>query len=60
MADMTTKANDAPASERVTLSPAMLLVVAVIIMAGVLFGYDQGVISGALAGIQKQFGLGPT
>ena len=55
---MTSKANDAPASERVTLPPAMLLVVTVIIMAGVLFGYDQGVISGALAGIQKQFGLG--
>ena len=58
MADMTTKGNDAPARERVNPSLAMLLVVAVIIMAGVLFGYDQGVISGALNGIQKQFGLG--
>ena len=30
----------------------------VIMLAGVLFGYDQGVISGALDGIQKQFSVG--
>ena len=27
-------------------------------LAGLLFGYDQGVISGALTGIQKQFSVG--
>ena len=30
----------------------------VIMLAGLLFGYDQGVISGALDGIQKQFSVG--
>ncbi len=30
----------------------------VIMLAGALFGYDQGVISGALTGIQKQFHVG--
>jgi sugar porter (SP) family MFS transporter len=30
----------------------------VIMLAGALFGYDQGVISGALDGIQKQFSVG--
>ena len=30
----------------------------VIMLAGVLFGYDQGVISGALDGIQKEFSVG--
>ncbi len=40
-------------------SPLMVAVIAVIILAGMLFGYDQGVISGALAGIQKTFHLGP-
>ena len=30
----------------------------VIMLAGALFGYDQGVISGALNGIQKQFSVG--
>ena len=34
-------------------------VILVVILAGGLFGYDQGVISGALLGIQKEFALGP-
>src|ERR1700684_248946 len=33
-------------------------VFAVIVLAGALFGYDQGVISGALLGIQKAFSVG--
>jgi SP family galactose:H+ symporter-like MFS transporter len=33
-------------------------VVAVIVLAGALFGYDQGVISGALLGVQKAFAVG--
>jgi hypothetical protein len=31
---------------------------AVVVLAGALFGYDQGVISGALLGIQKAFAVG--
>ena len=33
-------------------------VIAVILLAGALFGYDQGVISGALLGVQKAFAVG--
>jgi sugar porter (SP) family MFS transporter len=33
-------------------------VIAVVVLAGALFGYDQGVISGALLGIQKAFSVG--
>src|SRR6202167_465393 len=33
-------------------------VFAVVLLAGALFGYDQGVISGALLGIQKAFAVG--
>src|SRR5271168_2101937 len=33
-------------------------VFAVVLLAGALFGYDQGVISGALVGIQKAFAVG--
>jgi SP family galactose:H+ symporter-like MFS transporter len=36
----------------------LLAVGLVIMLAGLLFGYDQGVISGALTGIQKQFSVG--
>jgi sugar porter (SP) family MFS transporter len=36
----------------------MLVVLAVVIFSGGLFGYDQGVISGALVGIKREFGLG--
>ena len=46
-------------SAQMRWSLALLLVVAVILMAGVLFGYDQGVISGALSGIKQRFALGP-
>lgn len=59
MAELTTGNNKPRAAGQVGLPTIMLIVVAVIIMAGVLFGYDQGVISGALTGIQKEFGLGP-
>ena len=33
-------------------------VIAVVLLAGALFGYDQGVISGALIGIEKAFNVG--
>ena len=33
-------------------------IIAVVLLAGALFGYDQGVISGALLGIQKAFDVG--
>ena len=38
----------------------MVLVGAVIAVAGILFGYDQGVIAGALLGIGKDFNVGTT
>ncbi|MBV8462942.1 MAG: sugar porter family MFS transporter [Acidimicrobiales bacterium] len=45
-----------PAARRIR--PALIGVGVVIMLAGALFGYDQGVISGALTGIQKQFNVG--
>jgi MFS transporter, SP family, galactose:H+ symporter len=36
----------------------MISVILVVVLAGALFGYDQGVISGALIGIEKEFSLG--
>lgn len=58
MAELTSGRNNPRDKGQASLSLAMMLVITVIVMAGVLFGYDQGVISGALTGIQKQFGLG--
>ncbi|MFA5885305.1 MAG: sugar porter family MFS transporter [Acidimicrobiia bacterium] len=42
------------------MTKRLYLVGAVILTAGILFGYDQGVISGALRGIEKDFDLGTT
>ncbi len=44
-----------PGDGRRPLTRTLVAVGAVIMLAGVLFGYDQGVISGALDGIQKDF-----
>jgi len=40
-------------------SAALLVVLACVVLAGALFGYDQGVISGALTGVQREFALSP-
>ena len=42
------------------ISPWLVLVGVVIMLAGVLFGYDQGVIAGALQGIQHSFNASTT
>ncbi len=46
-----------PAGDRLPFARAAS-VIAVVVLAGALFGYDQGVISGALLGIQKAFAVG--
>src|SRR3984885_8326137 len=38
-------------------TPWLAVVLAVVVFAGALFGYDQGVISGALPGIKATFSL---
>jgi sugar porter (SP) family MFS transporter len=48
----------APVRPAKATSLILLAVGLVIMLAGLLFGYDQGVISGALDGIQKQFSVG--
>lgn len=53
---------ETPASttRRSRTGPWLVMVGVVIMLAGVLFGYDQGVIAGALEGIQKSFSVGST
>lgn len=41
------------------LTPWLVVVLVVVLFSGGLFGYDQGVISGALSGIEKTFSLSP-
>ena len=56
--------SDDPPDEASSLVPDHLpfaraaSIIAVIVLAGALFGYDQGVISGALIGIEKAFDVG--
>lgn len=44
-------------AEPATITPWLAVVLAVILLSGALFGYDQGVISGALGGIKADFSL---
>ena len=48
---------DRPAGQTVT--PWLMVVLIVVLFSGGLFGYDQGVISGALHGIKARFSLSP-
>ncbi len=52
-------APDAPARKR-RISFWLLMTGVVIMLSGLLFGYDQGVISGALQGIENDFDVGST
>jgi len=54
-ADHTPRAGAASTAQSVT--PWLVVVLAVVLFAGGLFGYDQGVISGALAGVKATFSL---
>ena len=49
-------ANPQPSASEKLAGP-LVIVLAVVIVAGLLFGYDQGVISGALDGIKQRFSL---
>src|SRR5688572_5509344 len=48
---------NAPKPRSEALTGPLLVVLGVVIVAGLLFGYDQGVISGALGGIERHFSL---
>ena len=54
--DMSVAPEGGPATAA-TITPWLVVVLAVILLSGALFGYDQGVISGALAGIKTDFSL---
>src|SRR5271166_6383374 len=47
----------APEPPRVSFTPWLGVVLVVVLFSGGLFGYDQGVISGALTGIKARFSL---
>jgi MFS transporter, SP family, galactose:H+ symporter len=50
-------AQTGPPLSRQTLTPWLVVVLVVVLFSGGLFGYDQGVISGALHGIKGTFSL---
>lgn len=54
--DVSTVPNGEPAVAA-TMTPWLVVVLAVILLSGALFGYDQGVISGALTSIKGEFSL---
>ena len=51
------KATAEPSPAGQTVTPWLMVVLAVVLFSGGLFGYDQGVISGALHGIKATFSL---
>lgn len=55
----TTSSTSSPQRTR-RISPWLLMVGVSILLSGILFGYDQGVIAGALEGIGRSFDVGTT